>query len=117
MDLQILVPRNTDLSVKHGDGTIRIKNIEGNIAAFLEDGQIRCQDVEGALALHLEDGRVAIRNIRRDANDQVKKAQKDKEISEDEEKGAYDKIQTMTNEHTEQIDRALEKKEVDVMEV
>ncbi len=70
----------------------------------------RCKNIS-------EDGRVAIRNIRRDANDQVKKAQKDKEISEDEEKGAYDKIQTMTNEHTEQIDRALEKKEVDVMEV
>ena len=64
VDLQIVVPRNTDLGLKHGDGVIRIKNIEGNIAVFLEDGEIRCQDVAGAMALHLEDGRVVIDRAR-----------------------------------------------------
>ncbi len=60
VDLQILVPRNTHLSVKHGEGAIRIKNIEGRIAAVLEDGEIRCQDVAGVMGLRLEDGRIVI---------------------------------------------------------
>jgi ribosome recycling factor len=64
-----------------------------------------------------EDGRVAARNIRRDANDQLKKAEKDKEISEDHAADGRDEIQTMTNAHIEQIDDLLEQKEADVMEV
>jgi hypothetical protein len=64
VDLQILVPRNTNLSVKHGDGAIRITNIEGRIAAFLEDGVVRCEDVEGVLAVRVEDGRAVIERAR-----------------------------------------------------
>ncbi|KAA3634288.1 MAG: ribosome recycling factor [Calditrichaeota bacterium] len=64
-----------------------------------------------------EDGKIAIRNIRRDANDHIKKAQKDKEISEDQEKDLHDEIQKMTDEHTKQIDEILVKKEAEVMEV
>ncbi len=64
-----------------------------------------------------EEGRVAVRNIRRDANEQIKKAQKDKEISEDQEHDGLEKIQTMTNEFIEQIDAQLEIKEKDLMEV
>jgi beta-lactamase regulating signal transducer with metallopeptidase domain/LysM repeat protein len=64
VDLQVLVPRNTHLSIKHGDGTIRIKNIEGRIAAFLEDGAVRCEDVEGVLAVRVEDGRAVIERAR-----------------------------------------------------
>lgn len=64
-----------------------------------------------------EDSRVAIRNIRRDANDQIKQAQKDKDISEDQEKRGLDKIQEITDEHIKKVDELLEKKEKDVMEV
>lgn len=64
-----------------------------------------------------EDGRVAVRNIRRDANDQLKKAEKDKEISEDVASAGRDEIQTLTNEYIEKIDDLLEAKEADVMEV
>lgn len=64
-----------------------------------------------------EDGRVAVRNIRRDANDHLKKAEKDKEISEDIASDGRDEIQSVTNKHIEQIDDLLEKKEADVMEV
>lgn len=64
-----------------------------------------------------EEGRVAIRNIRRDANDQIKKAQKDKEISEDQQKDGLEKVQKMTGEFTLEIDDILEKKEQDVLEV
>jgi ribosome recycling factor len=64
-----------------------------------------------------EDGRVAIRNIRRDANDQVKKTQKAKEISEDQETDGFDEIQKHTDEFIKQIDEFLVRKEKDVMEV
>jgi len=64
-----------------------------------------------------EEGRVAIRNIRRDANDSIKKAQKDKEISEDQQKDALVKIQDFTDEKIKEIDEILAKKEKEVMEV
>ena len=64
-----------------------------------------------------EDGRIAIRNIRRDANEHFKKAQKNKEISEDQELDGHDDIQKMTDEFIKNIDELLEKKEKDVMEV
>jgi len=64
-----------------------------------------------------EEGKIAIRNIRRDANDALKKAEKDKEISEDEQKRAMDKVQEETDEYTKKIDEAMEKKETDIMEV
>lgn len=64
-----------------------------------------------------EDSRVAIRNIRRDANEQIKAAQKDKAISEDDQKKGLDKIQEFTNDFIKKIDELLERKEKDVMEV
>jgi len=64
-----------------------------------------------------EEGRVAIRNVRRDANEQLKKAQKDKAISEDQEADGHDKVQEFTNDFIKQIDALLEAKEKDVMEV
>lgn len=64
-----------------------------------------------------EDGRVAIRNIRREANDALKKLQKDKKISEDEERKSHDEVQKITDEHIKQIDEHLKNKEKEVMEV
>jgi len=64
-----------------------------------------------------EDGRIAVRNVRRDANDQLKKAEKDKEISEDIASDGRDEIQEATNSYIEKIDDLLETKEADVMEV
>ncbi|MBD3257196.1 ribosome recycling factor [candidate division GN15 bacterium] len=64
-----------------------------------------------------EDGRVAIRNIRRDANDSIKKAEKDKDISEDQRQDGFDEIQKATDEHIKQVDELLERKEKEVMEV
>lgn len=64
-----------------------------------------------------EDGRVAVRNVRRDANDHLKKAEKDKEISEDIASNGRDEIQEATNSYIEQIDDLLDRKETDVMEV
>jgi ribosome recycling factor len=64
-----------------------------------------------------EDGRIAIRNIRREANEAIKKLQKDKKISEDEERKAHDEIQKVTDEQIKQIDEHLKQKEKEVMEV
>lgn len=64
-----------------------------------------------------EEGRIAIRNIRRDANEQAKKAQKDKEISEDQEADLHDEVQDLTNDFIKKIDEITDKKEKEVMEV
>ncbi|HKI77508.1 MAG TPA: ribosome recycling factor [Ignavibacteriaceae bacterium] len=64
-----------------------------------------------------EDSKIAIRNIRRDANDHLKREEKDKKISEDQLKDAEDRIQELTDEHTKKIDEVLKHKESEIMEV
>jgi ribosome recycling factor len=64
-----------------------------------------------------EEGRIAVRNVRRDANDHLKKMQKDHEISEDELSIELDDIQEMTNMRIKDIDDLLEKKEKEILEV
>src|SRR5262249_342999 len=64
-----------------------------------------------------EDHRVALRNIRRDANDHVKKLLKDKAISEDEEKRALDEIQKMTDGNIQKIDQMSKGKEKEILEI
>ncbi len=66
---------------------------------------------------YAEDGKVAIRNIRRDANDHLKKGEKDKTISEDDHHRTSDEIQKMTDEHISEIDKLVAAKEAEVMEV
>jgi ribosome recycling factor len=64
-----------------------------------------------------EETRVAIRNIRRDANDHLKREEKEKKISEDQLKDAEDRVQKITNEHVETVDDILKHKEIEIMEV
>ncbi len=64
-----------------------------------------------------ENAKVAIRNIRRDANDAIKKQNKANEISEDEQKQLEDKIQKLTDKFVAQIDKAVEAKSSEVMTV
>jgi ribosome recycling factor len=64
-----------------------------------------------------EDHRVAIRNIRRDGNEAVKKLLKDKKISEDEEKRAHDEIQKLTDGHMQKLDAAAKTKEKEILEI
>lgn len=64
-----------------------------------------------------EKARVAIRNIRRDANSRFKNAVKQKEITEDEEHDAEERIQKITDSHIADIDKMLEDKEAELMEV
>lgn len=64
-----------------------------------------------------EGAKVAIRNVRRDANDALKKMIKDKEISEDDERRAQDEIQKATDKAVAEVDKMLQLKETDLMAV
>jgi ribosome recycling factor len=64
-----------------------------------------------------EDGRIAIRNIRRDANEAIKKLEKSSEISEDESRMHQDNIQEITDMYIGEIDELLKAKEEELMEV
>jgi ribosome recycling factor len=64
-----------------------------------------------------EDHRVAIRNIRRDGNEAVKKLLKDKKITEDEDRRAHDEIQKMTDTYMQKLDQAARNKEKEILEI
>ncbi|EAK9857647.1 ribosome recycling factor [Campylobacter lari] len=64
-----------------------------------------------------EKAKVAIRNIRKDANDAVKKLEKDKAISEDEVKKAYDEVQKQTDSYTAKVDELVKNKEAELLKV
>jgi ribosome recycling factor len=64
-----------------------------------------------------ENAKVAIRNIRKDSNNKIKKLEKDKEISEDESKKAQDQIQKITDEHIAKVDELFKNKEADILKV
>jgi ribosome recycling factor len=64
-----------------------------------------------------EDTKIAVRNIRRDANEHLKREQKEKNLSEDELKSSEDQIQKLTDEHTKLVDDILKHKEAEILEV
>ncbi|MEM7725318.1 MAG: ribosome recycling factor [Cyanobacteria bacterium P01_A01_bin.45] len=68
-------------------------------------------------AKYAEEGRVAVRNIRRDALDTVRKQEKNSEISEDESRDLQDEVQKLTKKYTAKIDELLAEKEKDIMTV
>lgn len=77
----------------------------------------RRKELTKVAAKYAEETRVAIRNIRRDGNDALKKQQKDGDITEDELKRYTDDIQKLTDSHTKRVDEMLAAKEKDVMTV
>ena len=77
----------------------------------------RRKDAVKRLATSLEDHKTALRNIRRDGNDTVKKAAKDKTISSDDEKRANEEIQQLTDTQIKRMDELFKSKEKEVMTV
>jgi ribosome recycling factor len=77
----------------------------------------RRRDLARMVKKFAEEGRIAIRNVRRDANDHLKKMQKNHDISEDELSVILDEIQEITDKHIKDIDEILEHKEKEIMEV
>ncbi len=77
----------------------------------------RRRDLTKIVRAEAEGAKVAIRNVRRDANDTLKKLLKDKEISEDDERRTQDEVQKLTDKTVIEVDRLLNAKEVDLMAV
>ncbi|ALF55649.1 MULTISPECIES: ribosome recycling factor [Nostoc] len=92
------------------DGSV----IRLNIPPLTSD---RRKELVKIAAKYAEEGRVAIRNIRRDAIDSIRKQEKASEISEDEAKDQQDKLQKLTDKYTAKINELLAEKEKDITTV
>jgi ribosome recycling factor len=90
------------------------KIIRVPIPALTED---RRKEMVKHLHKVLEDHRTAIRNVRRDGNDAIKKSMKDKKITEDEERGAMEQIQKLTDDEIKKMEDLCKSKEKEIMQV
>jgi ribosome recycling factor len=97
------------LTPSNDGSTIRL-----NIPPLTSD---RRKELVKIAAKYAEEGRVAIRNIRRDVIDTIRKQEKSAEISEDESRDQQDKLQKLTNKYTVKIDELLAEKEKDITTV
>lgn len=93
--------------------------VEGNIVRIPVPplNEDRRKDLVKLVRKHAEEGKVAIRNVRRDANDHLKKAEKNKELTEDEHKRVHDEIQKFTDAFIADVDKLVTVKEAEIMEV
>lgn len=96
-----------------------VPNTDGNLIrlAIPPLTEERRHDLVKMVRKHAEEARVSVRNIRRDANDHLKKAQKDGSVSEDDSHKAMDKVQELTDNYVKEVDAALKAKEEEIMEV
>jgi ribosome recycling factor len=130
---QVSTPEAQPILIAHYDPTV-VKEIEKALSGAdlglnpQSDGKVirlpippmteeRRRDVVKHLKRVLEEHRTAIRNVRRDGNDALKKLAKEKKISEDDEKRALDEIQKMTDEEIRRMEELSAKKEIEVMQV
>jgi len=77
----------------------------------------RRRDLIKVVHKEAEGARIAVRNVRRDANEQLKKLLKDKQCSEDEERRAHDELQKLTDRFVAEIDKLMQVKETDLMAI
>lgn len=77
----------------------------------------RRQDLVKHVKKIIEETKISLRNIRREANDALKKKEKDKEISEDDSRKGIEQVQKILDEHTKSVDELMKKKEAEIMEV
>jgi ribosome recycling factor len=90
------------------------KIIRVPIPALNED---RRRDLTKVVNQHAEHAKVSVRNVRRDANEHLKKLQKDSAITEDDLRKGSDRVQKLTDEYIKKIEEAAQKKDKDIMEV
>ncbi len=130
---QLSAPEPQLISISPWDPTV-LKEVEKAIQAAdlglnpLSDGKIirvpvppmteeRRRDVCKHLNKVLEEHRTAVRNVRRDGNEALKKLTKDKKVSEDDEKRALEEVQKMTDGEIRRMEELSQKKEAEVMQV
>lgn len=127
------VPEPTLITVQPWDtsqiGTIEKAILAGNLGLNpSNDGKLirvpvppltqeRREEMAKTVGRVAEEHRTAVRNIRRDGNDQLKRALKNKEISEDQEYRSLTKVQEITDKFIKMIDEAAEAKEKEILEV
>lgn len=92
-------------------------NGAGVILSFPPMTQDQRKETAKQAKVMAEKAKVAVRNQRRDANDKVKKLEKDKAITEDESKKGQDQIQKITDDYIAKVDKALQEKETDILKV
>ncbi len=103
--------RGSDLGLNpSNDGKI----IRVPIPALTEE---RRKDLVKKVHHFAEDHRVALRNVRRDSNEHIKKLLKDKLISEDDDRRAHDEIQKLTDSYIQKLDQAVKSKEKEVLDI
>jgi len=90
------------------------KLIRINIPPLTED---RRKDLCKLASKYAEEGKVALRNLRRDGIDQIKKQEKDTELSEDQSRDEQDKIQKLTDRFISELEKHLADKETDILKV
>lgn len=90
------------------------QNIHINLPPLTED---RRKEMVKVVKKEGEDAKVAVRNIRRDANNEIAKLLADKQISEDDQRRGETEVQKLTDKHVEKIDAALAAKEKELMEM
>ena len=90
------------------------KLIRINIPALTEE---RRKQLVKVVKKEAEEAKVAVRNIRRDVNEELKKLEKEKHVSEDEIKKEHDEVQKITDSFVKKVDELLEHKEKEIMEV
>jgi ribosome recycling factor len=90
------------------------KSIRLNIPPLTAE---RRKDLTKVVARLAEEGRVAVRNIRRDAIDTIRKEEKNSQISEDESHDLQEEVQKLTDKSIQQIDKLLEAKEKEIMTI
>jgi len=92
---------------------------EGNLirVPIPELSEERREEMTKVAAKYAEQGRIAIRNVRRDGMDTLKKMEKDNEISQDEQRDRGEDIQKLTDAHIKIVDELLEAKEQEIMQV
>lgn len=104
-----IMKANLGLTPNNDGNLIRI-----NIPQLTEE---RRKDLVKVVHEKAENGRIAIRNIRREANDELEELEEEGEISEDNYHRGLDNIQELTDDYIEKIENLLEKKEEEIMEV
>jgi len=104
-----LMESDLGMTPNNNGETIRL-----NIPALTEDRRKELSKTAKSLG---EDGKTALRNVRRDAVDKVKKLAKAGDISEDQGKDGEDAVQKMTDKYVKEIETVIKKKEADIMKV
>lgn len=104
-----IMKSDLDLTPTNDGKTIRI-----NIPPLTEE---RRKQLVKLVKKRAEEGRVAVRNVRRDINEEMKKRDKEENVSEDETRKSLDEVQKITDNYIKKVEEVLEHKEKEIMEV